>query len=176
MSDQYLETQIFGRDVSFTYSDTWIGYSLLALRLVMGWVFFSAGIQQVADPQWSARSFLLYGVADANPFVGLWTAIANDWAWLVTPLNQVGLTLIGLGLLFGVLVRLSSFFGGIMFTFYWLAAFPLENGWLIDDHVVYVLILFGLGAFGAGRILGVDIWLEKLSIVEQYPGLKLLLG
>jgi thiosulfate dehydrogenase [quinone] large subunit len=35
---------------------------------------------------------------------------------------------------------------------------------------------FGLGAFGAGRILGVDAWLEDTVLVEHNPWLRLLLG
>lgn len=34
-----LETEIFERDVSFEYSETVVGYSMLGLRLVMAWVF-----------------------------------------------------------------------------------------------------------------------------------------
>ena len=176
MTEHNLQTRIFGRDVSFKYSDTWVGYSLLALRVVMGWVFFSAGITKVIDPRWTVKGFLLHGIPEGNPFVAMWAYMGNELAWILTPLNQVGLTLIGLGLLFGVLVRLSAFFGSLMMIFYWLAAFPLENAWLIDDHVVYVLLLFGLGAFGAGRIMGLDSWIESWDLVEQNPWLKLFLG
>ncbi|MFB6110230.1 MAG: DoxX family membrane protein [Halodesulfurarchaeum sp.] len=176
MSVNQLETTIFGRDVTFNYSETWVGYSLFLLRLVMGWTFFYAGITKVLDPRWSVRGYLLYAIPKANPFTGFWTMLANDWAWLLTPLNQLGLTLVGLGLLFGVLFRFSAFWGAIMMLFYWIASYPFANHILIDDHIVYVLLLFGLGAFGAGRILGLDSWIESWSIVEENPRLKLFLG
>ena len=167
---------MFGRDVSFQYSETWVGYSLFSLRLIMGWTFFYAGITKVINPNWSVRGFLLHGIAPENPFTGMWTVMANDWAWLLTPLNQVGLTLIGISLLLGIFVRFSAFWGAIMMLFYWLAAFPLANAFIIDDHLVYALLLFGLGAFGAGRILGLDSRIEKLDIVKQNPWLTLFLG
>jgi thiosulfate dehydrogenase [quinone] large subunit len=71
-----------------------------------------------------------------------------------------------------------------MMLFYWLAALqggllaglPLEHGWVVDDHLIYAFLLFGLGAFGAGRILGVDAWLERTSIVENNRWLRLFLG
>jgi len=63
-----------------------------------------------------------------------------------------------------------------MMLFYWLAAFPLEHAILIDDHVVYALLLFGLGAFGAGRILGLDRRIEETELVGANPWLRYLLG
>jgi thiosulfate dehydrogenase [quinone] large subunit len=71
-----------------------------------------------------------------------------------------------------------------MMLFYWLsslrggllAGLPLEHGWVVNDHLIYAFLLFGLGAFGAGRILGLDARIETLSVVENNRWLKLLLG
>jgi thiosulfate dehydrogenase [quinone] large subunit len=176
MATRELESQVFGRDVEFTYSETWIGYALFGLRLIMGWTLFYAGITKVVDPEWSVRGFLLYAIPEGNPLTGLWTTMANDWAWLLTPLNQLGLTLVGLALILGLFVRFSAFWGATMMLFYWLASYPFDNALLIDYHMVYVFLLFGLGAFGAGRILGLDARIERLDVVEQYPQLRLFLG
>ena len=54
--------------------------------------------------------------------------------------------------------------------------FPMPNGYFIDSSFVYMLLLFGLGAWGAGRILGVDQVLEASPIVEENPWLRYLLG
>jgi len=110
--------------------------------------------------------------------------MANDWAWLLTPLNQVGLTLIGLALIVGLFVRLSAFWGAVMMIFYWMASLtgglmaglPVAHGWVVDDHIVYAVLLFGLGAFGAGRILGLDARIEQLDVVQNNRWLKYLLG
>jgi thiosulfate dehydrogenase [quinone] large subunit len=176
MATRELESSIFGRDVSFEYSETWIGYSMLALRLVMGWTFFLPGIEHSWDPDWSARGLLLYGIPEGNPLTGLWTTMGSEWAWLLTPLNSLGLTLVGLALITGTFLRFSAFWGSVMMLFYWAAALPLENGFLVNYHIVYVLLLFGLGAFGAGRIVGIDAKLEQIDIIEKHPRLKLLLG
>jgi len=176
MTTRQLDSELFGRHVTFRYSEHWIGYALLALRLVMGWTFFYAGIIKVVNPDWSVRGFLLFGIPEGNPLTGLWTTMATDWAWLLTPLNQVGLTLIGLGLITGTLVRLSAFFGAMMMGFYWAAHFPHDNAFIVSYHVVYAILLFGLGAFGAGRIFGVDAILEKLDFVRENPRLQVLMG
>jgi len=176
MSTRKLETELFGRRTDFEYSETWIGYALLALRLVMGWTLFYAGVTKVLDPAWSAEGFLLNAIPEGNPFTGFWATLASDWLWLVDPLNQWGLTLVGLALLLGAFVRWSAFWGAIMMLFYWAASLPLANGLVIDDHVVYAMLLFGLGAFGAGRILGLDEFLEDASIVQRNPWLRYVLG
>jgi thiosulfate dehydrogenase [quinone] large subunit len=53
---------------------------------------------------------------------------------------------------------------------------PLAHGWVIDDHVVYAALLFGLGAAGAGRTLGVATHLEQFEFVKNNRVLRLLLG
>ncbi len=176
MGTRQLDTELFGRSVEFNYSETWIGYSLLSLRLIMGWTFFLPGIRHLWNPEWSAQGLLLYGIPDGNPLTGLWTTLGNDWVWLLTPLNSIGLTLVGLALILGVFVRFSAFAGSLMMAFYWAAEYPFENAIIVDYHFVYIFILFGLGALGVGRILGLDAKLEKLDVVQKYPRLRLLLG
>ena len=184
-----LQTEILGRGVEFEYSEHWVGYSMFLLRVVMGWVLFQGGVTKLvtyldADPSnnWTAAGFLQNAVPEGNPFMGLWSGMAGSP--LIDALNMWGLTLTGLALIVGVLVRWSAFWGAIMMLFYWAAALegglmaglPLAHGWVVDDHIVYAVLLFGLGAFGAGRILGVDSYLEDTSVVQNNPWLKYLLG
>jgi thiosulfate dehydrogenase [quinone] large subunit len=103
---------------------------------------------------------------------------------LIDILNMWGLTLTGLALILGVAVRWSAFWGAVMMLFYWaaalqgglLAGLPLAHGWVIDDHIVYAALLFGLGAIGAGRILGLDARIEEMSFVQNNRWLRYLLG
>jgi thiosulfate dehydrogenase [quinone] large subunit len=69
-----------------------------------------------------------------------------------------------------VLYWLAALRGGL------LAGLPVAHGWVIDDHLVYAVLLFGLGAFGAGRILGVDAYVEDTGVVQSNPWLRYLLG
>ncbi|SEO60455.1 thiosulfate dehydrogenase [quinone] large subunit [Halogranum amylolyticum] len=176
MTTRQLDTELFGRDVEFEYSERWFGYALLGLRVVMGWTFFYAGITKVLDPEWSASGFLLNAIPAGNPFAGFWPMLANEYVGVIDPLNAWGLTLVGLALLLGAFVRWAAFWGAVMMLFYWAASLPLENGLVIDDHLVYALLLFGLGAFGAGRLLGLDAVIEETEFVRQTPALRLFLG
>lgn len=92
--------------------------------------------------------------------------------------------LIGLALLFGAFVRLAALGGAIQMLLFWMAAwqggvlagFPVEHGFFVNSELVYALLLFGLGAWGAGRIRGLDARLERASVVESNPWLRYLLG
>lgn len=180
--ERSIQGAVAGREFTWTYSPEWVAEALLGLRLVMGWVFLQAGIEKIVDPTWTAAGYLRFAVHENNPFRDAFVDMAGSG--LVDGLVIWGLTLIGLALLTGTLVRFAAFWGAIMMAFFWasalqgglLAGLPLEHGWVVDDHVVYAVLLFGLGALGAGRILGVDAWLEETAPVRDRPWLRLLLG
>ncbi|WP_424017731.1 hypothetical protein ACOZ4N_17950 [Halorientalis pallida] len=55
--------------------------------------------------------------------------------------------------------------------------FGRETRFEHSDHWIgYAILLFGLGAIGAGRIPGVDAWLEDQSFVQSIPWLRVFLG
>lgn len=184
-----LEAELFGRETDFEYSEHWIGYSIVIMRVMMGWVLFQGGVTKLvtyldANPEnnWTAAGFLTNAVPAGNPFADVFAAMAGNP--LVDALNMWGLTLTGLALLLGVFVRWSAFWGAVMMLFYWaaalqgglLAGLPLANGWVVDDHLVYAALLFGLGALGTGRILGLDARIEETDLVQRNPWLRYLLG
>jgi hypothetical protein len=43
-------------------------------------------------------------------------------------------------------------------------------------HLVYILILGLLGALGAGRIIGLDAWVERIPWIKRHRVATLLLG
>ena len=188
-SERTLQAELLGRDVEFNYSETWLAYSMLGLRVVMAWVFLQAGLEKlleggIGDPlAWSSAGFLQNAIAEANPLSGLFAWFAN-YGSLVDPLVIFGQILIGLALLFGVFFRFAALMGAIQMAMFWTAAwqgglmqgFPVEHGYFVDSSLVYMLLLFGLGAWGAGRILGVDRALEETQFVQNNPWARYLLG
>ena len=173
---------ILGRRVAFEYSETWVAYALVALRVVMGWILFQGGITKVLDPAWTAAGFLQNAIPEGNPFMGLWAAFAGSP--VIDFLVAWGLTLTGLGLILGALVRWNAFWGAVIMISFWMAGLqggltrglPIEHGWVVDDHIVYAVLLFGLGAFGAGRILGIDALLERTAFIRNNRWLQYILG
>lgn len=184
-----MRVNVFGRDETMKYSETWVGEAVLALRLVMAWVFLQAGLEKLSEGGWtnlggfSAEGYLVQGVAEANPLkpVFMWFA---DMLWLFDPLVMLGQIGIGLALLFGVLFRFSALMGAIQMFFFWtggwqgglMEGFPVEHGFFVTSELVYLLLLFGLSAVGAGRIYGLDERIERLEFVRQRPWLRYFLG
>lgn len=163
--------RLFGRETAFEYSETWVGYSLLALRLVMGWTLFYAGVDKLLASDWSARGYLMGAATrEGSLFPGFCRTLATDYVGIVDPLDVWGLTLIDLALVLGAFVRWSAFRGAVMMLFYYFSSYPLAHSLIVDDHVVYAVLLFGLGAFGA------DQYLQELSAVENNAWLRYVLG
>ena len=130
--------------------------SLFLLRIGLGILFFWAGYTKLIDPAWSAAGY----IAGSKLFTGF-------YGWLLQPsvlptvnfFNEWGLTLIGAALILGIFVRFASLFGIIMMVLYYLPIFPPAQG-LIDTHIIYSLVFLVFMAFGAGKILTLNSWVE----------------
>ncbi|WP_323675391.1 DoxX family protein [Halorubellus sp. PRR65] len=184
-----LDAELFGRETEFEYSEHWVGYALVGLRVVMGWVLLQGGLTKLVtyldgnpENNWTAAGYLANAIPEGNPFMGMFADMAGSG--LIDVLVMWGLTLTGIGLILGAFVRWNAFWGAVMMMMFWAASLtgglmqglPLAHGWVVDDHVVYAMLLFGLGAIGAGRILGVDGFLEELDFVKENRWVRLLMG
>ncbi|MDZ4231197.1 MAG: DoxX family membrane protein, partial [Patescibacteria group bacterium] len=115
---------------------------LSILRIVVGWLMFYAGITKVLDPEWTAAGY----AKSAKSFAGMyqWFA-ASSQIDLINFVNQWGLTLLGISLILGIGVRLSSSLGAVLMVFYYLPIldFPYvgEHSFIVDEHVIYALTL-----------------------------------
>ena len=151
--------------------------SLFLLRVGLGWMFFYAGITKILDPQWSAAGYL----SGAKTFGGF-------YQWLMSPsvlpvvnfMNEWGLTLLGAALILGVFVRLASYGGALLMLLYYLPIlqfpYPNPHAYIVDEHIVYILALFVLAAFRAGRVGGLERRCANLPICSKFPRLRAWLG
>lgn len=151
--------------------------SLFLLRVSMGWLFFYAGITKVLNPEWSAAGYL----RGAKTFT-------DFYQWLLQPnilpvvnfMNEWGLTLLGISLIAGVFVRLSSFLGAFLMLLYYfpMLDFPYPNGYsfIVDEHIIYISVLLLLASFRAGRVWGLENWCSNLPICSRFPRLREWLG
>lgn len=130
---------------------------LTVLRVATGWFFLYAGITKVLDPTWSAEGYL----SGAQTFSNLygWLALPSNIGW-VNFLNEWGLTLIGAALILGICVRWAAYAGVLLMLLYWFPVlnFPYvgDHSYVVDDHIIYTLVLFVLAYFNAGRYWGID--------------------
>src|SRR3989344_3120408 len=140
--------------------------SLFFLRITMGWMFFWAGITKVlADPSWSAAGYL----KGAKMFTGFYNFLSTPGMLPITDfVNEWGLTLLGVSLIFGLGVRVSSILGAALMLLYYfpILDFPYPNAhsYIVDEHIIYIAALLLLAAMKAGRAWGLKRWCSNLPI------------
>lgn len=168
------------------------------IRLSLGWVFIWAFIDKLFGLGFATcrledgtvntlcdSAFLKGGSPTwgylANATQGSETGTFFDWMApagpsapnLVDWLFMAALLLIGIGLLLGIAMWLSSATGAVLLTFMYLSGFVWpENNPFIDDHLVYALVLLLLAAMGAGRYLGFGRWWQQRGIVQRHAILR----
>ena len=142
---------------------------MTVLRMLIGWHFLYEGLWKLVQPGgWSAAGYLRMSNWFAAP---LFHHIAETPGLLrmCDLMNMWGLTLIGLGLFFGVLVRPAAVFGFVLLAFYYVAQPPFlaasaEGHYLWIDRnaieaaamlAVMLLPSYSLGEYLAG-------WVRKL--------------
>jgi len=124
------------------------------LRLAMGFTFlwafldklFGLGFATTAAKAWIHGGSPTYGfltMATKGPFVEFFKSLAGspivDWLFMI------GLLAVGLTLIFNRLVKWGAFAGGLMMFLMYLAALPPANNPVIDDHIIYILVLAVIG-------------------------------
>ena len=156
---------------------------ILALRLMMGLAFLQSGVDKILSGSFSAAGYLQNAPpANNSPVADLFVAM-GETPWFVDFVNVAvpwGEVLIGLGLLVGCLTRLAAFWGAFMMLTFYLGNWDISHGYINGDFA-YMLVFLSVAAFGAGRILGLDSYIEQYDVggetlVERYPWMRYLLG
>ena len=151
--------------------------SLFLLRLSMGWMMFYSGITKIVNSDWSSAGY----IANAKTFPGFYAIfLQTNVLPAVNFINEWGLTLLGVSLILGVFVRLSSLFGASLMTLYYfpILQFPHPNphAYIVDEHIIYALVLLFLAALKAGRFWGLEKWCSSLPLCVRFPRLRNWLG
>ena len=144
--------------------------ALVTLRILIGWHFFYEGLAKLTSPYWTSAGYL----AESKWFLhGTFMNIAASptAVTVVDLLNEWGLTLIGLGLIVGLLTRWAAWAGVVVLALYWIAAPPFagwtyaapsEGAYLVVNKILIELVaLLVLLAFGAGKEWGLDALFAK---------------
>ena len=150
---------------------------LFLLRVALGCVMLYAGLSKLTPPGWSAAGYL----QSAQTLSGWyqWLASPANISW-VNFLNEWGLTLLGISLILGIGVRLSSALGSLVMALYYIPIlhFPYvgKTALLVDEHIIYILILWFFATVRAGRVYGLETWCANLAVCKKYPRLHAWFG
>ena len=123
---------------------------LVLLRLSMGFIFlwafldkvFGLGFATAPERAWinggsPTTGFLANAVK--GPFADLFHSLSGiaavDWVFML------GLLFVGLTLIFNKYVKWGAIVGSLMMLLMYLALLLPENNPIIDDHIVYILVL-----------------------------------
>jgi thiosulfate dehydrogenase [quinone] large subunit len=156
---------------------------VLALRLMMGLAFLQAGLSKLLGGGFNAAGYLVNApAANGSPLADLFMAMGQT-PWFVAFVNVAvpwGQLFIGLGLIVGFLTRLAAFWGAFMMVLFYFGNWDIAHGYINGDFA-YMLVFLSVAAFGAGRILGLDSYVESYEIsgrplVERYPLARYVLG
>ncbi len=151
--------------------------SLFLLRISMGWMMLYAGLTKILNPNWSAAFYL----KDAKTFGGFFQWFLRPDILPVTNfLNEWGLTILGVSLILGIFVRLTSIYGvALMMLYYFpILDFPYPNphAYIVDEHLIYAAVLLFFAAIRAGRAWGLEGLCSRLPICSKFPRLRAWLG
>ena len=150
---------------------------IFLLRVAFGIIFIYSGLTKVLDPSWSAYGFL----NNAKTFTAFYQTLAGPQILpVINFINAWGQLLLGVSLILGIFVRLSSFLGAALMLLYYFPAlnfpYPNAHSFLVDEHIIYSLILVYFAVVGAGRYWGLDNWCSRLPICAHFPRLRALFG
>lgn len=149
---------------------------LFLLRLTTGWLFFYSGITKILNPDWNAAGYL----TNAKTFAGFYRVLAEPGILpFINFVNEWGQVLLGVSLILGIGVRLSSIFGAILMLLYYFPAaeFPfVERGFLVNEHIIYAAVLAFFATVRAGRYYGLERWCSNLPLCSKFPKLRNWLG
>ena len=156
-------------------------YIWVAARLGLGWTFFWAfldkmfglGYATVSENSWinggsPTTGFLSY--ATSGPLSGLYESLAGNTA--VDVLFMGALLLLGVALILGIANGLAGFGGALLMILMWTSMLPPQNNPIIDEHVIYLIVLLGIAFVQPGKWLGLGKWWSEQSLVRRFPILE----
>lgn len=159
----------------------------IGLGLIFAWAFldktFGLGYSTPSTNAWidggsPTKGFL--GGVDHGPLQNTFNSWAGDtWAnWLF----MLGLAGIATALLAGIGLRIAATTGSLMLLLMWTAEWPLarhtstgeltrSTNPILDDHLIYALILITLALLSAGTVWGLGKKWANLDTVKRNPWL-----
>jgi thiosulfate dehydrogenase (quinone) large subunit len=151
----------------------------LIIRLYIGYEWFSAGFEKIANPAWMSGAALkgFWTAAVAVPAAPARAAISFGWyrAFIQSLLDAgsytwfskfvvVGEIVIGAALILGLFTGIAAFFGGFMNFNYMLAGTASTN------PVLFILAIVLIMAWKTAGWIGLDHWILPALGTPWQPG------
>lgn len=145
-------------------------FLLVALRILIGWYFLYEGLVKIANPDWSSFGYLM---DSKGLFSGMFHSMASNAGVVsvVDWLNKWGLTMIGLGLITGLLTQIALFAGMLLLIMYYMShpalasvsyALPQEGSYLwVNKTLIEAVAMAVLLVFPTSHIFGLDRFIFK---------------
>ncbi|WP_299237504.1 DoxX family protein [Natronomonas sp.] len=164
------------REYTFELDGPLARYWIALLRIITGWWFLRSGVTKLLEDglAYSYGPAYLRGM-EGTALGPLPVWMGNNLAWLIEPGVPVFETLIGLGVMFGLLTRLAAFGGAFFMTLFWVGNAEFGHG-LVNSDLMGLLLFVTMAALAAGRYYGLDAIIERTDLVERHPKLRYLLG
>jgi thiosulfate dehydrogenase [quinone] large subunit len=156
-------------------------FTLALTRISLGWVFlwafldklFGLGHETASKAAWlnggsPTSGFLAH--SPQGPFTGFYNGIAGsalaDWLFMA------GLASIGTALILGIGMRIAAGAGAALMVMMFSAVLPPANNVIMDDHLIYALVLVALALTSAGHTLGLGRLWGRMPLVQKFGFLK----
>lgn len=112
--------------------------------------------------------FLEFGTK--GPLAEMYKSMAGnpiiDWLFML------GLLCIGTALILGIGIRVATVTGSLLMAMLWAAALPPANNPVLDEHIIYILILVGLYQTKDRQVWGLGSWWSRQPLVKKHPVLQ----
>lgn len=154
---------------SVNYEKAW--YALAIARVMLGFVFLWAFLDKTMGLGFATQKgkawldgvspttgFLQFGVNEKSPMVDFFHGLVGNP--LVDWLFMLGLLGIGMALIFGIGLRVAAVAGTALLLMMWAAEVPLENNPIIDDHLIYAVLLWVI-ALAPRKWSLINQWLQN---------------
>ncbi len=158
-----------------TYDHAWT--AIAVARIMLGFVFLWAFLDKTMGLGFATKygeswvngvsptaGFLKFGVNPESPFAAMFNGLAGNV--LVDWLFMLGLLGLGVSLILGIGLRVAAVAGTALLVMMWAAQLPLKNNPLIDEHLVYSVLLW-VAVLAPRKFSLLDTWLQTPTVKKN---------
>ncbi len=158
-------------------TNVYFGLARIGLGLIFLWAFFDKllglGYATKSTQAWITGGSPTVGFltnATKGPFIDLYHGLAGnpivDWLFML------GLLGLGIALIFGIGIKIAGYAGAILMLLLWSSVLPPSNNPILDEHIIYALLLLGFSTSNLGDSIGFGRQWSNTSLVQKYRFLR----